>query len=115
MAAGYKFDIELTVRGHELRVTGLAYPPIAAVTSGPADRWAPAEGGEVEDIEAWYQRTVLRPRIRGGRQSLRGRRMRRHQWPRTQSRKLTDAMVESLDLAEKIQEELADRAGDYDE
>lgn len=36
------------------RVEGVVHPIIAAVTSGPPDRWAPPEGGEVEDLVVYW-------------------------------------------------------------
>lgn len=71
------FEVELTVDRHKLRATGNMTKFYPAITSGPADRWAPAEGGELEDVEVFL--------VRGKRE-----------------RRLPEKMVDRLDLADDI-------------
>lgn len=52
------FEVEVTYslesdRDHTLEVRGKAQPFFPAITSGPPDNWAPAEGGELEDLEIY--------------------------------------------------------------
>lgn len=91
MTSAYQFDLEIRVDGHDLRVTGSACPYRPA--TGPTMAHAggdPAEGGEIDDIEAYM---------------LYG----------TKERLLPEAMVARLDLADKIHEAIADGADDYED
>ncbi len=53
-----KFDVALTWEIEDgvfmpLRVRGVRQPSFSAVRSGHPDRWAPAEGGELEDMQVF--------------------------------------------------------------
>lgn len=48
---------------HLLEVHGYTSPYHPAVTSGPSDHWAPAEGGEIEDLAIFIQRGTRRRRL----------------------------------------------------
>jgi hypothetical protein len=57
----WRFDVEVLYGGRSLDVEGMATSPVPARTSGPADCWAPAEGGELEDVRVWLKRRAYKP------------------------------------------------------
>ena len=92
-----KFDVEIQHEGHTLRVTGSASPYIPA--TGPTMENAggdPAEGGEIEDIEAF----MCWQKGKG------------HPW---RERRLCDKITESLDLEEAISEKMNEYCDDEPE
>ncbi len=90
------FDVEIELLGHTLDVTGTAYPYVPATVSGPPDSWAPAEGGEIEDLEVFMKHK----RKAGG-------------WSRRQvCDGYLDAWEKTTDLHDKIAEKLDDEADD---
>lgn len=103
----YNFSVEFKVNTHLLLVKGMTSPVIKAKTNCANEDSTPAEGGELEDLEVFLTRRVIRPRQRGGSQSMGARRLRRKRRPYWMKRKLPEALVESLELDEQIYKALA--------
>lgn len=81
MSRASSFDVTIKVDRHELHVTGMEQPFFPAKLTGHPDTWAPAEGGELEDVEVKL--------VRKGRE-----------------RALPADMVERLELDERIHDAL---------
>lgn len=81
MAYSFRFEVRIGHRDRTFRVAGAAWPPLPPVTSGPPDRWRPAEGGELEDLQVFL--------VRGARE-----------------RRLPDALAGRLDLTEPVSDAL---------
>lgn len=54
------FKWEINEREEELAISGKAAPCVSAKLTGHPDSYAPAEGGELEDLEITYADTRLK-------------------------------------------------------